>query len=137
MRATILSPLVPWNPSHYISSWTPRDGTRVTIRPIRPEDDLVDRQVSRIDLRPHGVHALFLLMSFAARSAHEQLILIYHNSEKRLGAGCRTQMRKPEAADPGVSQFNKLQADRDPEAAGWYQINTSTKDSGPNDTPTY
>ena len=39
MRATILSPLVPWNPSHYISLWPPREETGVTIRPIRPEDE--------------------------------------------------------------------------------------------------
>lgn len=71
------SPLMPdAYPSQYVSSWTMRDGTRVTIRPIRSEDEpmmvkfhetLSDRTVY---LR------YFTSLSLSRRTAHERLLRI-------------------------------------------------------------
>jgi len=63
-------------PSQYVSSWTMRDGTQVTIRPIRSEDEplmvkfhetLSDRTVY---LR------YFTSLSLSRRTAHERLVRI-------------------------------------------------------------
>lgn len=63
-------------PSQYVSSWTMRDGTQVTIRPIRSEDEpmmvkfhetLSDRSVYQ---------RYFTSLSLSRRTAHERLIRI-------------------------------------------------------------
>ena len=63
-------------PAQYISSWTAKDGTLLTLRPIRPEDEplvarfhgtLSERSVSR---------RYFHAMTLSARTAHERLTRI-------------------------------------------------------------
>jgi acetyltransferase len=70
-------------PSQYISQWTAKDGSQVTFRPIRPEDEplivefhttLSDRSVYLRYLRP-------LLMS--QRAAHRRLARICHGDYDR------------------------------------------------------
>ncbi|HEY9665992.1 MAG TPA: hypothetical protein V6C91_04265 [Coleofasciculaceae cyanobacterium] len=38
-------------PMQYVSTWTMKDGTTVTIRPIRPEDELLAVQFHQAYLR--------------------------------------------------------------------------------------
>lgn len=63
-------------PTQYVSSWVMKDGTPVTIRPIRPEDEpLVIR--FHETLSEHSVYSrYFHMMSLRQRVAHERLIRI-------------------------------------------------------------
>jgi acetyltransferase len=70
----IPTPAIRPYPTRYVSDWTMKDGTRVTIRPIRPEDEpamvhfhetLSDRSV---------YYRYFHMMNLAQRVRHERLM---------------------------------------------------------------
>ncbi len=66
-------PVIRPYPSHYILSWTMNDGTKVTIRPIRPEDEplLVKFHESLTEL---SVYQRYLnALKLSQRVAHERL----------------------------------------------------------------
>ena len=49
-------------PTQYVSNWTMKDGTAVTIRPILPEDEPLMAEFHRDSFRPHGLSAIFWLV---------------------------------------------------------------------------
>ena len=60
-------------PVQYVSPWTLRDGTAVTIRPIRPEDEPLMREF-HANISEQSVYFRYLhLMALSARVAHERL----------------------------------------------------------------
>jgi len=61
-------------PAHYVSAWTMRDGTQVTIRPIRPEDEpaMVHFHESLSDRSVY--YRYFHMMNLEQRVRHERLI---------------------------------------------------------------
>lgn len=63
-------------PTQYVSSWVMKDGTPVTIRPIRPEDEPLMIRFHET-LSEHSVYLrYFHMMSLGQRVAHERLIRI-------------------------------------------------------------
>jgi acetyltransferase len=54
------NPFVRPHPSQYVSEWTAKDGTQITIRPIRPGDEPLMGQISRNSFGPDSLLALFL-----------------------------------------------------------------------------
>jgi acetyltransferase len=66
-------PIRPY-PSQYVSTWTLKDGTAVTIRPIRPEDEPLLVQFHQT-LSDRSVYMrYFSPLTLSARTAHERLI---------------------------------------------------------------
>jgi acetyltransferase len=70
------NPLTRVYPSQYVSAWTMKDGTQVTIRPIRAEDE-------PLMVKFHGTLSdrtvylrYFCSLSLASRTAHERLVRI-------------------------------------------------------------
>lgn len=60
-------------PAQYVTPWTLRDGTAVSIRPLRPEDEPMMIQFHRT-LSEESVHfRYFAAMNLAQRVAHERL----------------------------------------------------------------
>jgi acetyltransferase len=60
-------------PTQYIASWTLKDGTPVTIRPIRPEDEPLMVQF-HATLSERSVHMrYFMPLALSMRTAHERL----------------------------------------------------------------
>jgi acetyltransferase len=106
-------------PSQYVSPWTMKDGTHVTIRPIRAEDE-------PLMVKFHGTLSdrtvylrYFCSLSLARRTAHERLVHICfsdYDHEMVLVA---------EYGDPqtgelqilGVGRLNKLEANKEAEVA--------------------
>ena len=63
-------------PSQYVSSWTMRDGTQVTIRPIRSDDELMMVKFHET-LSDRTVYLrYFTSLSLSRRTAHERLLRI-------------------------------------------------------------
>jgi len=63
-------------PSQYVSSWTMRDGTHVTIRPIHPDDELMMVKFHE-SLSDRTVYLrYFTSLSLSRRTAHERLVRI-------------------------------------------------------------
>ncbi len=46
-------------PLQYVSEWTANDGTKITFRPIRPEDEPLLYKFHRVALRPQCIYALY------------------------------------------------------------------------------
>ena len=98
-------------PSHYISQWTAKDGSPVTLRPIRAEDEpalvkfhetLSDRTVYMRYLKP---------MLLGERVAHERLARISHSDYNRGITLIAEQFIEPEpaaAAILGVARLSKI-----------------------------
>jgi len=103
-------------PTQYITSWTDEDGTQVTLRPIRPEDEpllvnfhgtLSERSVS---LR------YFHAMKFTARVAHERLTricFIDYDREMALVAD----RKSPETGEHEIRGVGRLSKIRDTDEA--------------------
>ena len=63
-------------PTQYVTDWTLKDGRKVTIRPIRPEDEPLIIQFHQT-LSEHSVYLrYFHLMKLSRRTAHERLTRI-------------------------------------------------------------
>jgi acetyltransferase len=63
-------------PAEYVRQWTLRDGSTVTIRPIRPEDEPLLVAFHRTLSEESVYLRYFHMMSLSARIAHERLIRI-------------------------------------------------------------
>jgi acetyltransferase len=71
--ADLPTPAIRPYPVQYISHWTLRDGTNVTIRPIRPEDEPLMREF-HANISEQSVYFRYLhLMALSERVAHERL----------------------------------------------------------------
>jgi len=63
-------------PNQYITSWTAADGTTLTLRPIRPEDEPLLVRFHQMLSEDSVYRRYFHLMSLGWRVAHERLIRI-------------------------------------------------------------
>ncbi|NDJ23614.1 GNAT family N-acetyltransferase [Nostoc sp. B(2019)] len=61
-------------PTQYITPWTLKDGLSITIRPIRPEDELLAVQFHKTLSEQSVYFRYFHLMKLSQRIAHERLI---------------------------------------------------------------
>jgi acetyltransferase len=113
------NPALPSYPLQYVSSWTMRDGTQVTLRPIRPEDEpLMIRFHETLSDRTVYMR-YFCSLSLARRTAHERLVRICFTDYKReivLVADCKDP-KTGERQILGVGRLNKLQGDQEAEIA--------------------
>ncbi len=80
---TLPMPSIRPYPQRYVSGWTLKSGTPVTVRPIRPEDEpLVVKFHAGIS--EQSVYMRYLQpLSLAARTSHERLIRICFNDYER------------------------------------------------------
>ncbi len=122
MGPTNLNPVTPVYPSQFTSPWRMKDGTEVTIRPVRAEDEplmvkfhetLSDRTVY---LR------YFASLSLSSRTAHERLARIcvsdYEHEMVLVAEYAEYRDRQTgELHILGVGRFSKLRADREAEIA--------------------
>jgi len=106
-------------PSQYVSSWTMQDGTQVTIRPIRPEDEpLISKFHETLSDRSVYLR-YFSSLSLSRRVAHERLLRIC------FGDYDREMVLVAEHTDPGtgerriigVGRMNKLHSRNEAEVA--------------------
>ena len=119
MVSSNLNPLARPYPTEYVSSWIMRDGTSVTIRPIRPDDEplMVKFHSTLSDLTVYMRY--FCSLGLALRTAHERLVHICSSdyaSEMVLvveGKDPRTAERSIMA----VGRVNRLKSDGEAEAA--------------------
>jgi len=119
MTTTDPDPALRPYPWQYISSWTMRDGTQVTIRPIRPEDEPVM-------VKFHGTLSdrtvymrYFSSLSLARRTAHERLARICFSDYER-EIVLVAEHKDPQTGAQhilAVGRLNKLQADGKAEIA--------------------
>jgi acetyltransferase len=96
-------------PSRYVQPWTMKDATRITIRPIRPEDEpMMVRFHSTLSDRS-VYFRYFHMLKLGARVAHERLAricFIDYDREMVLVAECRDSAGNPEII--AVGRLTKL-----------------------------
>jgi acetyltransferase len=105
-------------PLQYVSRWTLRDGTEVTIRPIRPEDEPM-MVVFHGNISERSVYFRYLhLMGLSQRIAHERLTracFIDYAREMALVAEHRDAAGQPSIL--GVGRLVRIHGTRDGEFA--------------------
>jgi len=120
MGSANLDPVSRSYPAQYVSSWTMKYGTPVTIRPIRPEDEplMVNFHKTLSDRTVYLRY--FSSLSLSRRTAHERLFRICtcdYQTEIVLVA----EHRNPQTAESqilGVARLNKLATNNEAEVAG-------------------
>ena len=94
-------------PSRYISKWTMKDGTEVTVRPIRPEDEPAMVKFHET-LSERSVYLrYFHLMNLEQRVTHERLTricFIDYDREMALVA----ERRNPETGEPEILAVGRM-----------------------------
>lgn len=102
-------PIRPY-PSQYIREWRFKDGTAVTIRPIRPEDEPLMVEFHRT-LSERSVYLrYFCSLSLSTRVEHERLVRICFASYDR-GFALVAEHKNPETGHPevlGVGRFSAI-----------------------------
>jgi len=106
-------------PSQYVLPWTMVDGTQVTIRPIRAEDEplMVEFHETLSDRTVYLRY--FSSLGLARRTAHERLVRICFSDYEREMV-LVAEYRDPHTGELhilGVGRLNKLQADKAAELA--------------------
>jgi acetyltransferase len=106
-------------PSQYVQPWTMKDGTQITIRPIRPEDEPLMVKFHET-LSDRSVYLrYFCSLSLSRRVAHERLLRICfvdYDREMALLAE-RTDPATGERQIMGVGRMTKLHARNEAEVA--------------------
>jgi acetyltransferase len=106
-------------PTRYVAAWTLKDGTQVTIRPIRPEDEPAMVKFHET-LSERSVYLrYFHLMNLEQRTTHERLTRICfldYDREMALVA-VRRNPETGEAEILGVGRMTKVHGTREAEAA--------------------
>jgi acetyltransferase len=106
-------------PTQYVTMWTLKDGTSVTIRPIRPEDETLIVKFHQ-GLSERSVHMrYFASMKLSTRVEHERLIRICFNDYDRELA-LVADRRDPQTGGPeilGVGRLIKLHGANEAEFA--------------------
>jgi acetyltransferase len=106
-------------PSQYVSQWTMKDGTDVTIRPIRPEDEPLMVQFHGT-LSDRTVYLrYFSSLSLSRRVAHDRLLRVCfggYDREMVLVADCKDAYTG-EHQILGVGRLNKLRKNDEAEVA--------------------
>ncbi len=106
-------------PSRYVSPWTMKDGTTVTIRPIRPEDEPLMVQFHETISERSVYLRYFHLMNLEQRTTHERLTricFIDYDREMALVAV----VRDPETGESrilGVGRMTKIHGSEEAEVA--------------------
>jgi acetyltransferase len=106
-------------PTKYISKWTMRDGTDVTIRPIRPEDEPLMVKFHETLSERSVYFRYFHLMNVSQRTAHERLTricFIDYNREMALVAE-RRDAQSGEREILAVGRLSKIHWSSDAEVA--------------------
>jgi len=106
-------------PSQYVSPWTMKDGTQVTIRPIRPEDEPLMVKFHET-LSDRSVYLrYFCSLSLSRRVAHERLLRICFGDYDRemVLVAERTDPATGERQIIGVGRMNKLHSRNEAEVA--------------------
>jgi acetyltransferase len=101
-------------PTQYVSSWTMRDGQKVLIRPIRPEDEPLMRIFHGLLSEQTVYLRYFHMEGLSARVAHERLIrkcFIDYDREMALVA----EAVDPETRQPQLLGVGRLARQRDPQ----------------------
>ena len=106
-------------PSQYVSEWTSKEGSRFTIRPIRPEDEplMVEFHHTLSDRTVYLRY--FASLSLPARIAHERLLRICFGDYEREMV-LIAERHDPGAGKPGivgVGRLNKLRGRNEAEVA--------------------
>jgi len=118
-RDQLPKPAIRPYPLRYVSSWTMKDGTEVTIRPIRPEDEPLIAKFHET-LSDRSVYLrYFCSLSLSRRVAHERLLRICfgdYDREMALVAE-HTDPSTGERRVLGVGRMNKLHARSEAEVA--------------------
>jgi len=118
-RDQLPKPAIRPYPLRYVSSWTMKDGTEVTIRPIRPEDEPLIAKFHET-LSDRSVYLrYFCSLSLSRRVAHERLLRICfgdYDREMALVAE-HTDPATGERRILGVGRMNKLHARSEAEVA--------------------
>jgi len=106
------------NTSQYVSAWTMKDGTQITIRPIRPKDE-------PLMVKFHGTLSdrtvylrYFCSLSLAQRTTHERLVRICFGDKGEMVLVA--EHRDPQTGELrilGVGRVNKMQAINEGEVA--------------------
>ena len=106
-------------PSQYVSTWTMKDGTPVTIRPIRPEDEPLMVKFHET-LSDRSVYLRFFAsLSLSRRVSHERLLRICfgdYDREMALVAEC-TDPATGERRIIAVGRMNRLHSGNEAEVA--------------------
>jgi acetyltransferase len=100
----------PWQ---YVSSWTMRDGTQVTIRPIRSEDEpmMVKFHATLSDRTVYLRY--FTSLSLSRRAAHERLVHVC-TVDYELEMVLVAEHKDPQTGEPqilAVARLNQLSSD--------------------------
>ncbi len=118
-RDQLPKPAIRPYPSRYVSPWTMKDGTQVTIRPIRPEDEPLIAKFHET-LSDRSVYLrYFCSLSLSRRVAHERLLRICfgdYDREMALVAE-HTDPGTGERRILGVGRMNKLHNKNEAEVA--------------------
>lgn len=126
--------VMPLYPSQYVSPWIMKDGTQVTIWPIRSEDEplMVKFHATLSDRTVYLRY--FTSMSLARRTDHERLLHICHaNYEREMVLVA--DYRNPHTGEQhilAVGRLNKLKAQGEGKLPFWFPTNTSIKAWEPN-----
>ena len=101
-------------PTQYIWSWTMRDGTPITIRPIRPEDEPLVVQFHQTLSEESVYLRYFHLMKLQARIAHDRLTRIcFIDYDREIALVAETQ--SPEPTILGIGRLSRLSGTREAE----------------------
>jgi acetyltransferase len=106
-------------PTHYASSWTMKDGTQVTIRPIRPEDEPVMVRFHETLSDRSVYYRYFHMMNLEQRVQHDRLArtcFIDYDREMALVAE-RPKPGTGELEILGVGRMTKIQGANEAEVA--------------------
>ena len=118
-RDQLPKPAIRPYPVQYVSDWAMKDGTAVTIRPIRPEDEPLMVQFHRT-LSDRTVYLrYFASLSLSARIAHERLLRICFGDYEREMV-LVVEHRDPKTGKPkivAVGRLNKLRRKNEAEIA--------------------
>jgi acetyltransferase len=95
-------------PNQYVSEWRAKDGTSVTIRPIRPEDEPMMVEFHRTLSESTVNQRYFALLQLESRIAHERLSRICFN-DYDCEIPLVVDLKNPDGKDEilGVGRLNK------------------------------
>lgn len=96
-------------PSQYISDWQMKDGTAVTIRPIRPEDEPLMVQFHATLSKRSVYLRYFCSLSLSARVEHERLVRICFAGYDR-GMALVADHKNPETGEHQILGVGRLSA---------------------------
>jgi len=106
-------------PAEYVAPWTMKDGTSVTLRPIRPEDETLMVKFHETLSQQSAYLRYFYFLSLTSRVAHERLIrmcFVDYDREMALVADHRD-ANAGEDRIVAVGRLSKLQRRNEAEVA--------------------